>query len=676
MKNKSRILLVEIAEQEIRQIKDQIENKGIQVELAYLSDVCLLTQIIDQNRPNIIVFNYDLSLYASLALVDLLHIIYNDIGVVMIADQIDATLPIYCNSGKIEAYVLRENISKIVEVFEKVMTTDRNINVANEQHNIGEKIAKVIEELKPMVITACEALHNRRELRKYQLKYGELMQSAKSIILQWNKNRIITFCNKFAIDFFGFKESELIGAPVSMLYQNPDELEKIINQISENREVTFSTESRELKNRKKNGELTWISYVMRPFFDLDGGLTEIISIGNDITRLKHTEAMLRQREYNLRTICENTPDLIIRFNKEFKPVYANNAWEKISKIERKNYKRVHRFKNLLPESLKTKLVETLESVRNQKKEIYTTFEFTQGDNLCYFQSVVIPEFENGNELHSILVIAHDITERVVFEEALKKKTDEMIVVNEELERKNSDLDNANSRLKEMDRSKSEFVSMASHELRTPLTGIIGLTQTLLSTDIEITEEERAHYLKIIELEGKRLSNLLNELLDITRIETGVVEIHQETVDMNTLVHETLELLQVPSTIAMEVITAKEHFQAWADKDRVKQVLTNVIDNAIRYSNSEGAITVRLGEQDHHILVSVQDKGTGISQDEIPKIFNKFYRARSARMAKTKGSGLGLTIAKSIVELHGGKIWVQSEQGKGSVFSFTLPQKET
>jgi signal transduction histidine kinase len=227
----------------------------------------------------------------------------------------------------------------------------------------------------------------------------------------------------------------------------------------------------------------------------------------------------------------------------------------------------------------------------------------------------------------------------------------------------------------MDRSKSEFVSMASHELRTPLTGIIGLTQTLLSTDIEITEEEKAHYLKIIEMEGKRLSNLLNELLDITRIETGVVEIHQETVDMNNLVEETLQLLQVPPAIAMEVITPKEHFQAWADKDRVKQVLTNVLDNAIRYSNSEGAITVRLGEQDHQVVVSVQDKGTGISQDEIPKIFNKFYRARSARMAKTKGSGLGLTIAKSIVELHGGKIWVQSEQGKGSVFSFTLPQKE-
>lgn len=675
MKNRNKILLVEITEQEIRQINDQIENKGNQIEITYLNDICLLIQTIDKNRPDLVVFNYDLPFSATLAVIDLLHVTYYDIKIVMITDQTDDVLPMYCNSGKIDAYVLRENIAIITDVFDRVISTCRSNNIANAHQSLSETIEKIKEERKQMAIVACEALHNKRELRKYQLKYGELIQSARSIILQWNKNRTITFCNKFALNFFGFKEAELIGAPVSMLYQNPNELEDIINQISEYRETIPSSESRELKNRKKNGELAWISYVIKPFFDKDGGLTEIISIGNDITRLKHTEAMLRQREHNLRTICENTPDLIIRFNKEYKPVYANQAWEKISGIERKNYKRIHRFKNLLPESLKTKLIDTLEDVKKQKKEITTIFEFTQGDGPCYFQAVVVPEFDTGNELHSMLVIAHDITERVRFEEALKKKTDEMAVVNEKLEEKNSILDNANNRLKDLDRTKSEFVSMASHELRTPLTGIIGLTQTLLSTDIEITEEEKERYLRIIELEGKRLSNLLNELLDITRIETGVVEIHHETVDMNNLVEETLQQLQIPSTIKIEVITPKEHSRAWADKDRVKQVLTNVIDNAIRYSNSQGAITVRLGELDHKIVVSVQDKGTGISHDEMPKIFNKFYRARSARMAKTKGSGLGLTIAKSIVELHGGKIWVESEQGKGSIFSFTLPQKE-
>lgn len=675
MKNRNKILLVEITEQEIRQINDQIENKGNQIEITYLNDICLLIQTIDKNRPDLVVFNYDLPFSATLAVIDLLHVTYYDIKIVMITDQTDDVLPMYCNSGKIDAYVLRENIAIITDVFDRVISTCRSNNIANAHQSLSETIEKIKEERKQMAIVACEALHNKRELRKYQLKYGELIQSARSIILQWNKNRTITFCNKFALNFFGFKEAELIGAPVSMLYQNPNELEDIINQISEYRETIPSSESRELKNRKKNGELAWISYVIKPFFDKDGGLTEIISIGNDITRLKHTEAMLRQREHNLRTICENTPDLIIRFNKEYKPVYANQAWEKISGIERKNYKRIHRFKNLLPESLKTKLIDTLEDVKKQKKEITTIFEFTQGDGPCYFQAVVVPEFDTGNELHSMLVIAHDITERVRFEEALKKKTDEMAVVNEKLEEKNSILDNANNRLKDLDRTKSEFVSMASHELRTPLTGIIGLTQTLLSTDIEITEEEKERYLRIIELEGKRLSNLLNELLDITRIETGVVEIHHETVDMNNLVEETLQQFQIPSTIKIEVITPKEHSRAWADKDRVKQVLTNVIDNAIRYSNSQGAITVRLGELDHKIVVSVQDKGTGISHDEMPKIFNKFYRARSARMAKTKGSGLGLTIAKSIVELHGGKIWVESEQGKGSIFSFTLPQKE-
>ena len=675
MENRSKILLVEIAEQEFCQIKDQIEKEGVPVDIVTLSHISLLSQIVDEQRPDIVAFNYDLPFSATLAIIDLFIVIYVSVRVVMIADQIDEKLQTYCSNGKIDASILREDISKCAAVIEKVITSPRNKKIAKEEKCFPEMIQGIEDERKQMLFVACEDLHNKRELRKYQLKYGELIQSTRSIILQWNKDRTITFCNNYAIDFFGFKESELIGAPVSMLFQNPDDLEIVISKIHQSCDVTLSSVVIELKNRKKNGELVWISYIMKPFFEKDKRLTDVVLIGNDITHLKHTEAMLRQREHNLRTICENSPDLIIRFNKEFKPVYANQAWVNISGIARKNYTQMHRFKNLLPQPLRTKLLDILGEVKYYKKEKHTNFEFVQGNDSRFFQAVVVPEIDTGNELHSMLLIAHDITERIRFEQALKKKNDQMAVVNEELQKKNRALDDANSRLKEIDRTKTDFVSMASHELRTPLTGIIGLTQTLLSSDIEITEEEKKHYLKIIELEGKRLSNLLSELLDITRIETGAVEINHEIVDMNELLDETIKLIQVPSTMNVEVISPKEHFRAWADKYRVKQVLTNVIDNAIRYNNSQGVITVRLGEQDHEIVVSVRDTGKGISDDEIPKIFNKFYRARSTRMDKTKGSGLGLTIAKSIVELHGGKIWVESELGKGSVFSFTLPQKE-
>ena len=673
MENRSKILLVEIAESEFCQIKDQIEKEGIPVDLATLSHISLLSQTIDELRPDVVVFNYDLPFSATLAIIDLFIVIYDSVGVVMIADQIDEKLQKYCNTGKIDACILREDISKCASAIKKIITSPRNKKIAKEENSFPDIIQRIEDERKQMFSVACENLHNKRELRKYQLKYGELIQSTRSIILQWNKEKTITFCNNYAIDFFGFKESELIGASVSMLFQNPDDLENVISQISQNGDVALSSVAIELKNRKKNGELAWISYVIKPFFDRDKVLTEVILMGYDITHFKHTDAMLRQREHNLRTICENSPDLIIRFNNEFKPVYANQAWENISGITRKKYLQIHRFKNLLPQPLRTKLLDILDEVKCHKKDKYTDFEFAQGNETRYFQAVVVPEIDTENELHSMLLIAHDITERIRFEEVLKKKNDELSVVNEKLQKKNRALDDANNRLKEIDRTKSEFVSMATHELRTPLTGIIGLTQTLLSSDIEITDQEKKHYLKIIELEGKRLSNLLSELLDITRIETGAVEINHEIVDMNELVAETIKLIQVPSTMNVEVITPKEHFQAWADKDRVKQVLTNVIDNAIRYNNSQGVITVRLGELDHEIVVSVRDTGNGISNDEIPKIFDKFYKARSTRMNKTKGSGLGLTIAKSIVELHGGKIWVESEQGKGSVFSFTLPQ---
>ncbi len=669
MTKEESVLLVELAEREVDDIKAEIDKRGAKFELITLNDICFLGEALEKDKPDIVVLNYALPFSATIALTRLINHLYINTTVVLIADQDDEFL----HENDIDAaYILRENVSSIVDIFQKKppeIKTDfskqiDDKNAASEQIN---------EERKQLIAIACEALHTKKEFRKYQIKYAELVQSARSIILQWDSSGVITFCNKFAIDFFGYKEKELLGAPIKMLFAHPEEVENIIERLAFDNGQSLTIE---LKNRKKNGELAWVSYVYKPLYNRDKKLTEVISIGNDITHLKHTEATLRQREHNLRTICENSPEVIIRFNKDLRPVYANKAWETMSGIKRENYRQIHRFKTMLPESIKSKLLEILQKVKDQKEELSTEFELTKGQEKNFYQAVVVPEFDSVNNLHSILTIAHNITERVKFESVLKKKTEEVEVMNAELKEKNNALDNANNRLKEMDRTKSEFVSMASHELRTPLTGIIGLTQTLLSKDIEITDEEKEYYLKIIESEGKRLSNLLSELLDITKIETGVIEIHKEIVNVNNLIEETLQIVQLPSTMRLDIISSNNEMLLWADRDRIKQVITNIIDNAIRYSNSQGSIIIKLAELDHQNVISIQDSGAGIAQEEIPKVFNKFYRAKSARVNKTKGSGLGLTIAKSIVELHGGKIWVESEQGKGSVFSFTLPQKES
>ncbi len=667
------ILIVEIAEKETDHIKKIMEQFQIKLNFNILDNISNLNLALEQLNPAIVIFNYLLPSSGFFAIIDSINFLYKNTKIVVISDQIDDYLSESYSTGHISDFVIRNDLNSIANKFKKIINENIPFQDRRPTQVSSEEFSKINKNL---LTVSGEYLHNKSELRKYQIKYGELIQSARSIILQWDKNRSITFCNKFALDFFGYKESELIGSSFAVLFQHVEELDSIINRIQlTGNNDRIDNDNFEFKNRKKNGELVWISYVNKPYYDRNGKLIEVISIGNDITRLKHIETMLRQREYNLRTICENTPDLIIRFNKDFRLIYANKAWESISGINRNSNIRMHRFKSMLPDSLKTTLIETLEKVKFQKSEVYTEFKFPHGTETNFFQVVAIPEFNSVNELRSILAIAHDITERVKFENILQTKTIEMEAINQELNKKNIALDNANNRLKEMDMTKSEFVSMASHELRTPLTGIIGLTQTLLSKDIEITEEEKEHYLKIIEGEGKRLSNLLNELLDITRIETGVIEMHHENVNVNNLVAETLQILPLPSSININVLATKENIEVWADKDRLKQVITNLIDNAIRYSNAEGTISIRLNEQDHHIAIGIQDTGPGIAKDELPKIFTKFYRARSARVSKTKGSGLGLTIAKSIIELHGGRIWVESEVGKGSVFSFTIKKRD-
>ncbi|MFP4681552.1 MAG: PAS domain S-box protein [Chitinispirillaceae bacterium] len=285
-----------------------------------------------------------------------------------------------------------------------------------------------------------------------------------------------------------------------------------------------------------------------------------------------------------------------------------------------------------------------------------------------------PIIDSRGEISGGIVSWRDITSRRRTEEMITKHSEELSLANDELMRKNAELDRANERLKELDKSKSEFVSIASHELRTPLTGIIGLTQTLLATDIDISKEEEKKFLGIIEQEGKRLGSLLSELLDLTKIETGAAEIKLADHDMTALVEEIMGVVKIPEGSEVKLDMPEKSLLGKVDLNRIKQVLINLVDNALQYSGEGGMVTIRVGSVDGMIEVDVEDTGPGVSPEEQEKIFDKFYRSKKAKK-KTRGSGLGLTIAKSIVEAHGGRIWVQSEPGQGSRFSFTVPGRE-
>jgi PAS domain S-box-containing protein len=234
------------------------------------------------------------------------------------------------------------------------------------------------------------------------------------------------------------------------------------------------------------------------------------------------------------------------------------------------------------------------------------------------------------------------------------------------------------RLKELDKLKSDFVSNVSHELRTPLTAIKGSVDNMLDGLTGELNEKQSRYLTRIKSNADRLARLINDLLDLSRIEAGI-KLNRINLSLPTVVKEVVESLgsvAAEKLINFEIKTADNDLTAWADPDRVAEVLTNLLGNAIKFSPTGGNVTVSLARsRNNWVKVSITDTGTGIRPEEANRIFDKFYQVSHPEQPKATGTGLGLPIAKALVEMHGGRIWLESQVGHGSVFSFTLPAEQ-
>ncbi|MFH1283324.1 MAG: HAMP domain-containing sensor histidine kinase [bacterium] len=250
-------------------------------------------------------------------------------------------------------------------------------------------------------------------------------------------------------------------------------------------------------------------------------------------------------------------------------------------------------------------------------------------------------------------------------------TADLEAANIELQNKTNHLVEANERLIKMDRLKSEFVSIVSHELRTPLTNIIGFAKTLMT--IELPENNKMRFLGIIESEGKRLSSLIEEFLDISKIETGNFEIYPALVNIQELMGEIIELFQNKDGNVIDCRLPDSPVVASIDRNRIKQVLLNIIDNAIKYSEPKSIVHVDVKEEQNEICISFRDHGPGIHPDDLQKLFQKFYRCRNSQTMRTRGSGLGLAIVEGIIKAHRGRIWVESIVGQGSTFFIAIPK---
>ena len=242
--------------------------------------------------------------------------------------------------------------------------------------------------------------------------------------------------------------------------------------------------------------------------------------------------------------------------------------------------------------------------------------------------------------------------------------------NQRLREKTSLLESNRRKLLELDHLKSDFVSMVSHELRTPLTSIIGFAHTLRT--LPLGAEQHNKYLGIIEAEGKRLAEMVEEYLDVSKIEAGTLALRLAPVDIHRLVQEVVEPLHLSSRVRIEIRLDPEVPTLTGDMDRLKRVLLNLLANAVRYTAEGTAVEVSTAADNDGICFRVRDHGPGLSRHAQECVFDRFYRGTDSITERTRGSGLGLPIAKAVVEKHGGRIWVESETGHGATFLFWIP----
>ncbi len=298
----------------------------------------------------------------------------------------------------------------------------------------------------------------------------------------------------------------------------------------------------------------------------------------------------------------------------------------------------------------------------------------------YFTFSALPYQIAENELIGILLIIRDVTEMGIIRQRIAQQRNELQLLQDKLTQTNLELQAANTELRQLDELKSQFVSVAAHELRTPLAALMMFSELMVSGHYGALSSEQISVIKLIENSTAQLNAVTEDLLDVTRIESGYIHLDLQPIKLELIVAMAITELK-PLTLKKEQhisLSVEQDLQcSLIDRIRAQQIVRNLLGNALKYTPEKGHIDVTLKNADepgYHLFI-VKDDGIGISEEDQKHLFTRFFRASNASKTGERGTGLGLHITRSLVELHGGRIWIESEVNKGSRFYVTFIASE-
>jgi PAS domain S-box-containing protein len=540
-----------------------------------------------------------------------------------------------------------EDTKKAITKYREAIETQQPKNFVNEYQLKDKKIFFEISAypskngLSVFVKDITERKRAEEEIR-YLKDYNENILESNPNPMMVVKGTQIEYVNKSFVSIFGETKNEYITRNLKEVI--PSEILPVFENL-----LQEDGGSKELKFRGK--EFNVRSFVVKK--EEEEARRGILF--QDITERKRAEETLKESDEKLRSIVENSSDQIFMLDKDCKFLSINKTAAAISRKSPQEMIGMSIFE-IFPETMAAQFSNNIKNVFDTGKSMFIDEKMVVQGREFYNNSSLNPLKDGSGRVIAVTGIVRDITERKAAEKKIKKQ---------------------NIQLKKLDHIKTDFLNTTSHELRTPLAAIKGYIQMLLKQILGEINEEQKKALEVILRNTNRLDHLVQDILDISRLESDTMKFIPENIDVEKMVKEIAETMQASADlkrIKIDINIQKGISDLMVDQERIKQVLMNLVDNAIKFSPVNSIINVNAKMNRNHILFEIQDYGEGIPKNKQKKIFEKFYQIDSGEDRKFGGTGLGLTISQKIVNAHGGKIWVDSTLGKGSTFKFSIPSQ--
>jgi PAS domain S-box-containing protein len=554
--------------------------------------------------------------------------------------------PVYWLSGLLKAitalisvYTALELGSTFPQLLALPSLAATNLQLAaevKERQQIEEELRQAKAELESRVAERTAAL------QASQTRLAGILEIADDAIIAIDETQQITLFNQGAERIFGYTAAEVLGQSLNLLLPSryaQTHQQQVMNFAAVQTSARRMGERRAILGRRNDGqEFPAEASISK----LDLGHEQVFTVMlRDITDRQQAADDLQDALQKLNFHVENSPLAVIEWDREFRVSRWSDMAEKIFGWQATEVmgKRPSEWQFVFEEDAESvaKVMNRLISTEEQRN-ITSNRNYHQDGSViqCEWYNSALPD--EAGRMESVLSLILDVTDR-----------------------------------HKVERLKNEFISVVSHELRTPLTAIHGSLGMLASGLLDTQPEKGKRLLRIAAESTERLSRLINDILDIERIESGNIGMVKTNCAVPELIAEAVNGVQsLADQAGITIAVSAMAVQLLADRDRLIQALTNLLSNAIKFSPPDSTIWLTASEQPNWILFQVRDRGRGIPADKLGRIFERFHQVDASDSRNNKGTGLGLAICHSIVQQHSGRIWVESRLNEGSTFSFTIP----